>query len=513
MFCRNLFFKDEPIRVYFSVVLSFWLQSCLSSLQVLDDGTLLKRYRKEICELRKQLTEMNQESSISRMQELEIEKEKMVEMLAQQRIQQSEQEEKIKRLRNMICSAGREDSSKPDKEKMAKRRLTWCPGAALSKAPLASAVAVQGRLQGVECSPSDDGEFEEIPKDQFLSILDEEEERRSKQLRRVGFVTPQATRSLSSVLVTEWEDKEIQTESGVCIEFEKIKDEKKELEQLLERIKKERDEIRIDLSESITDSVELQKEMMQMQQQLKAHKKNILEVEKNLEEKNYEIASYREKIDGLEYQLSLKSGKLSTENSCEHHEQCEREELDSLLTQEQERTQKLSEQCRVYHCTTENLKSEKVALENERNELRKKCDELHVNIVDLNKRLADSEQRLKSSEERVHEDKEVCEKLEKESQTLETIDCSVYKDLEKQSTELKQVSEAIEKQLKKERERNEELVKELEHLKTNKSLTKASTECVQFEEELQKIKNQKEEELVKELREERRLHEMLRWVC
>lgn len=220
-----------------------------------------------------------------------------------------------------------------------------------------------------------------------------------------------------------------------------------------------------------------------------------------------------DQIDDLEYQISLKSEKLSTENSCEHHEQCEREDLDSLLTQEQERTQKLSEQCRVYHCTTENLKSEKVALENERNELRKKCDELHVNIVDLNKRLADSEQRLKSSEERLHKDKEVCEKLEKESQTLETIDCSVYKDLEKQSTELKQVGEAIEKQLKKERERNEELVKELEHLKTNKSLTNSNTECVQFEEELQKIKNQKEEELVKELREERRLHETLRWVC
>ncbi|XP_067024413.1 uncharacterized protein [Acropora muricata] len=472
------------------------IKNCPEVNEVLDDGTLLKRYRKEICELKKQLTEMNQESSISRMQELEIEKEKMVEMLEKQRVQQSEQEEKIKRLRNMICSAGREDSSKPDKEKMAKRRLTWCPGAALSKAPLASAAAVQGRLQRVDCSPSDDGEFEEIPKDQFLSILDEEEERRSKQ-------------SLSSVLVTEWEDKEIQTESGVCIEFEKIKDEKKELEQLLERIKKERDEIRNDLSESITDSVELQKEMMQMQQQLKAHKENILEVEKNLEEKNYEIASYREKIDDLEYQLSLKSEKLSTENSCEHHEQCESEDLDSLLTQEQERTQKLSEQCRVYHCTTENLKSEKVALENERNELRKKCDELHVNMVDLNKRLADSEQRLKSSEERLHEDK-VCEKLEKDSQTLETIDCSVYKDLEKQSTELKEVGEAIEKQLKKERERNEELVKELEHLKTNKSLINSNTECVQFEEELQKIKNQKEEELVKELREERRLHETLR---
>ena len=45
-------------------------------------------------------------------------------------------------------------------------------------------------------TPTDDGEFEEIPKDQFLAILEEEEERTSKELRRerVGFLTPQATR-------------------------------------------------------------------------------------------------------------------------------------------------------------------------------------------------------------------------------------------------------------------------------------------------------------------------------
>lgn len=45
-------------------------------------------YRKGFCELKKQLTDMSQESNISRMQGLEIEKEKMVEMLEQQRIQQ-----------------------------------------------------------------------------------------------------------------------------------------------------------------------------------------------------------------------------------------------------------------------------------------------------------------------------------------------------------------------------------------------------------------------------------------
>ena len=74
------------------------------------------------------------------------------------------------------------------------RRATWCPGAALAKAPLASAAAVQARLQRVNYSPSQDSE--EILKDQFRSILEEGEEIRSKQLRakRVGFVTPQAKR-------------------------------------------------------------------------------------------------------------------------------------------------------------------------------------------------------------------------------------------------------------------------------------------------------------------------------
>ena len=76
------------------------------------------------------------------------------------------------------------------------RRLTWCPGAALSKAPLASAAAVQARLGRIDASPSEESEFDEIPKEQFFSSLDREEETRSKEFRRkrVGFISPQATR-------------------------------------------------------------------------------------------------------------------------------------------------------------------------------------------------------------------------------------------------------------------------------------------------------------------------------
>ena len=56
------------------------------------------------------------------------------------------------------------------------RQLSWCPGVAQPKAPLASAAGLQARLQRMDSSLSGDGKFEEIPKDQFLSMLDEEEE-------------------------------------------------------------------------------------------------------------------------------------------------------------------------------------------------------------------------------------------------------------------------------------------------------------------------------------------------
>ncbi|KAL9963272.1 hypothetical protein ACROYT_G032456 [Oculina patagonica] len=196
------------------------IKNCPEVNEVLDDGTLLKRYRKEIRELKKQLVEM---SGSSHVQELQLEKEKvneMEEMLEQQRRQQSEQEEKIKKLCNMICSAGRETDTKPSKARMAKRRETWCPGALLSKAPLASAAAlvsnsVQSRLQRISSSPSSEGsEFDEMPRDAFLSTLEEEEERKSLEdgRRKVKFSSPQAKRCLSPILDKEQEDKEMQTE-------------------------------------------------------------------------------------------------------------------------------------------------------------------------------------------------------------------------------------------------------------------------------------------------------------
>ena len=88
------------------------------------------------------------------------------------------------------------------------RRETWCPGAALSKAPLASAasLAVQSRLQRIGSSPSSDGsEFDEMPRETFFSRLDEEEERKSNEFgqRRVGFVSPKMKRLVLGIIATE----------------------------------------------------------------------------------------------------------------------------------------------------------------------------------------------------------------------------------------------------------------------------------------------------------------------
>lgn len=88
------------------------------------------------------------------------------------------------------------------------RRETWCPGALLASAPLASAASlaansVQVRLARISSSPSsEESEFDEMSRDAFLSTLDEEEERKSLEdgRRKVAFASPRAKRFVPSVL-------------------------------------------------------------------------------------------------------------------------------------------------------------------------------------------------------------------------------------------------------------------------------------------------------------------------
>lgn len=82
------------------------------------------------------------------------------------------------------------------------RRETWCPGAGLSKAPLASTVfsSVKSRLQRIPSSPSsDESEFGEMTKDMFLTTLEEEEDIKSSESgkKRVVFASPAGKRLVS----------------------------------------------------------------------------------------------------------------------------------------------------------------------------------------------------------------------------------------------------------------------------------------------------------------------------
>lgn len=82
------------------------------------------------------------------------------------------------------------------------RRETWCPGALLASAPLASAAtlaanSVQVRLARISSSPSsEESEFDEMSRDAFLSTLEEEEERKSLEegRRKVAFASPRSKR-------------------------------------------------------------------------------------------------------------------------------------------------------------------------------------------------------------------------------------------------------------------------------------------------------------------------------
>lgn len=88
------------------------------------------------------------------------------------------------------------------------RRETWCPGALLASAPLASAAtlaanSVQVRLARISSSPSsEESEFDEMSRDAFLSTLEEEEERKSLEdgRRKVAFASPRSKRFVLLVL-------------------------------------------------------------------------------------------------------------------------------------------------------------------------------------------------------------------------------------------------------------------------------------------------------------------------
>ncbi|XP_039704807.1 centromere-associated protein E isoform X8 [Pteropus medius] len=90
--------------------------------EVSSDEALLKRYRKEIIDLKKQLEEVSLETRAQAM-----EKDQLAQLLEEKDLLQKVQIEKIQNLTRMLVTSSSLTSQQELKAKI-KRRVTWCPG-------------------------------------------------------------------------------------------------------------------------------------------------------------------------------------------------------------------------------------------------------------------------------------------------------------------------------------------------------------------------------------------------
>uniref|UniRef100_A0A8C5T471 Centromere protein E n=1 Tax=Malurus cyaneus samueli TaxID=2593467 RepID=A0A8C5T471_9PASS len=90
--------------------------------EVLDDDALLKRYRKEILDLKKQLEEVSSKTHIHA-----IEKDQLAQLLEEKNSLQKVQEDRIRNLTEMLVTSASFASKQNIKAKR-RRRVTWAPG-------------------------------------------------------------------------------------------------------------------------------------------------------------------------------------------------------------------------------------------------------------------------------------------------------------------------------------------------------------------------------------------------
>ncbi|NXP05824.1 CENPE protein, partial [Thinocorus orbignyianus] len=90
--------------------------------EVLDDDALLKRYRKEILDLKKQLEEVSSKTQIDAM-----EKDQLAQLLEEKNSLQKVQEDRIRNLTEMLVTSA-SFSSKQNAKAKRRRRVTWAPG-------------------------------------------------------------------------------------------------------------------------------------------------------------------------------------------------------------------------------------------------------------------------------------------------------------------------------------------------------------------------------------------------
>eukprot|EP00794_Sanderia_malayensis_P019932 gene19932-21884_t len=152
--------------------------------EVVDGDTMIKRYRKEINMLKKQIDEIQATTGINH---LKMENEKMELMLEEYERKRREQTDKISTLQNLIISA---ENFRWNEVVKPARRETWCPGKlkrSLASRVQSSSSEVFRMPQISSASESEEEEHRQSfcdDKSDFLRVLEKEERRSMEELKR-----------------------------------------------------------------------------------------------------------------------------------------------------------------------------------------------------------------------------------------------------------------------------------------------------------------------------------------
>nr|XP_045737709.1 centromere-associated protein E [Mirounga angustirostris] len=459
--------------------------------EVSSDEALLKRYRKEIMDLKKQLEEVSLETRAQAM-----EKDQLAQLLEEKDLLQKVQIEKIQNLTRMLVTSSSLTSQQELKAKR-KRRVTWCLGKInkmkdsnyinefnmstnVTKTRKAAATVV-GEIDESFCSESDIfsntfdtlNETEWNPATKLLSqenleselnslranydnlVLDYEQLRRENEemelklkekndldefeaLERKAekdqeMVDTDKKQNLKAkntqTLIANVEDNEL-TEQQRKI-FSLIQ-EKNELQQMLESITAEKEQLQTDLRENIEMTIENQEELRILGDELKKQQGIIVQEKNHTIKKEEELSRIYEKLAEVEEKLK------------EKNQQLQEKQLQLLSVQEEmnEMQEKMNE------------------IENLKNELRNQeltLERIEMERLELAQKLHESYEEMKSITKERNDLKELQESFEIEREKLK----GYIKEIEVRGLETKEELKITRVHLKEQEETIDELRKNI----------------------------------------------------
>ncbi|XP_028932852.1 centromere-associated protein E isoform X3 [Ornithorhynchus anatinus] len=229
--------------------------------EVLDDEALLKRYRKEIMDLKKRLEEVSSETRAHAM-----EKDQLAQLLEEKDLLQKVQKDKIDNLTEMLVTSSSHTFQQDLKAKR-KRRVTWCPGKLKKEKELncvenfrrpVSYISRRSKVSEIdELASTEDSEFEPLS----LDMISESEWNPATKLSQIQEQDLSDSVQLCETLISEKENIESELNSlrtnfdNLVLDYEQLKRENTEMQM---NLKEKRD---LDEFEALERQTEQAQEM------------------------------------------------------------------------------------------------------------------------------------------------------------------------------------------------------------------------------------------------------------